>query len=202
MKERAIDNGVTGGRDFPKLPKEQKIALLNNEIRNLEENCMPRGVPALFLGGGHGIEIVQSVGMLAQTTELNHDYRLVFTDGRPHSKDPDPAFNGEGVGHWEGDTLVVDTIAIDERTGVTQGWTLHSDQEHVIERISRPSFNYLDYQVTIEDPKVLTKPWHSVVHHYTISLEPVFEWYCGVGTHDNEDIAVFKEEINKLQEEK
>lgn len=158
-------------------------------------DCMPHGVPAMFLGAGHGMQLVQ-------LTELNHDFRLIPTDGRAHSKDPDPAFNGEGVAHWDGDTLVIDTIAIDERVGVTQQWTLHSDQEHVIERISRPSLNYLKYQVMIEDPKVLTKPWHSVVHHYSLSHEALLEWHCGVASHNDEDIAAFQEEIRKLEEEK
>jgi hypothetical protein len=211
MKETATGGGAdaddsgrggTNLRNFQNLPKAQKIAILKNEILHLSMDCMPHGVPAMFLGAGHGMQLVQSAGSLVQLTELNHDFRLIPTDGREHSKDPDPAFNGEGVAHWDGDTLVIDTIAIDERAGVTQRWTLHSDQEHVIERISRPSLNYLNYQVTIEDPKVLTKPWHSVVHHYSLSHEALLEWYCGVASHNDEDIAAFQEEIRKLEEEK
>ena len=76
------------------------------------------------------------------------------------SLDPDTSFNGESVAHWEGDTLVVDTIAIDTRmrnisvgrTGDANAW-LHSEKEHVIERFSRPSKNYLMHQVTVEIPK-------------------------------------------------
>ena len=194
--------GGTNLRNFQNLPKPQKIAILKNEILHLSMDCMPHGVPAMFLGAGHGMQLVQSTGLLVQLTELNHDFRLIPTDGRAHSKDPDPAFNGEGVAHWDGDTLVIDTIAIDERAGVTQRWTLHSDQEHVIERISRPSMNYLNYQVTIEDPKILTKPWHSVVRHFSLSHEPVLEWYCGVNAHDDEDLTFLKEELKRLQEEK
>lgn len=195
------DRGVVG-RNLSKLSKEQQIAALNTEIRHLSANCMPHGVPAMLLEPGHGFDLVQSSAMLAQLTELNHDYRAIPIDGRPHTNKPDPAFNGEGVGHWEGDTLVIDTIAIDQRVGVMPGWPFHSDQEHVIERISRPSMNYLNYQVTIEDPKILTKPWHSVVRHFSLSHEPVLEWYCGVNAHDDEDLTFLKEELKRLQEEK
>jgi hypothetical protein len=202
MKQLMEADRAAVGRNLGKLPKEQQIAALNTEIRHLSANCMPRGVPSMLLEPGHGFDFVQSSGMLAQLTELNHDYRVIPIDGRPHTNRPDPAFSGEGVGHWEGDTLVIDTIAIDQRVGVMPGWLFHSDQEHVIERISRLSMNYLDYQVTIEDPKILTRPWHSVVRHFSLSHEPILEWYCGVNAHDDEDLTFLKEEVKRLQEEK
>jgi hypothetical protein len=201
IKQLTASARATGG-NYDKLPKAQRIALLNNEILHLSQNCMPHGVPAMFLEPGHGMELVQTSGLLVQLMELNHDFRLVPTDGRPHTKDPDPAFAGEGIGHWEGDTLVIDTIGLDERVGVMQQWSFHSDQEHVIERISRPSLNYLNYQVTVDDPKVLTKPWKSVVHHFSLSHEPMLEWYCGVNSHDDEDLAFLRQELKKVQEEK
>ena len=186
---------------YDKLPKPQQIAMLDREILMLSRNCMPHGVPGMFLGGGHGIQLVQGSGMLAQLTELNHDFRLIPTDGRPHTKDPDPAFSGEGVGHWEGDTLLIDTVAIDERVWNTDEWTFHSDQEHVIERITRPSLNYLNYQVTIEDPKVLSKPWNSVIHHFSLSHESLLEWYCGINSHDDEELQALKQRRQRLLEE-
>ena len=186
---------------YDKLPKDQKIAVLKNEILHLSENCMPHGVPGNF-ENGHGVQLVQTPGFLVQLIELNHDFRIVPTDGRPHTEDPDPSFNGEGVGRWEGDTLVIDTIAIDERARVTAQWTFHGAREHIVQRLSRPSMNYLDYQVTVEDPMVLTKPWTSVVHHFSLSHEPLFEWYCGVGSHDDEDIAAMRDELKKLEDAK
>jgi hypothetical protein len=177
---------------FDKLPKDQQIAALDMEILKLSRNCMPHGAPGMFLAGARPIQLVESPGLFVQLAELNHDYRVIPTDGRAHTKDPDPAFNGESVGHWEGDTLVVDTIAIDERVWNTDEWTFHSDQEHVIERVTRPSLNYLVYQVTIEDPKVLTKPWTSAHRHWSLGHEPLQEWYCGVNAHDDEEIQALK----------
>ena len=148
----------------------------------------------MFITNPYPIQLLQTPAVLAQLNELNNNFRVIPTDGHPHSKDPDPAFNGEGIAHWEGDTLVIDTIGIDERTWNNYvGW-FHSDQEHVIERISRPDLNHLDYQVTIEDPKVLTKPWTSAPRVWTLGHEPLQEYYC---TH-NEEVGQYKE-LNQKQ---
>jgi hypothetical protein len=115
--------------------------------------------------------------------EFPQTIRWIPTDGRPHSEDPDVSFNGESVGHWEGDTLVVDTIAIDTRmrnisvgaTGDGNAWT-HSEKEHVIERFSRPSKNFLNYQVTVEDPVVLVKPFYSAVQRWSLAQGKDDNW--------------------------
>ena len=185
--------------EFEKLSKPQMLAAIDAEIISLERNCMPRGVPAMFLEGAHGIQLVQSPAFLAQLNELNHDYRVIPLDGRPHPKDPDPQYNGDATAHWEGDTLVIDTVAIDERVWNSYVWQIHSDREHVIERITRPSMNYLNYQVTIEDPKVLTKPWNSVVHHFSLSHEPLLEWYCGITPNDDENLQDLRKRKAQLE---
>ena len=156
----------------------KKLSTLDAEILRPSVNCMPRGVPGMFITNPYPVQLVQTAKQLIQLNELNNNFRVIPTDGRPHSKDPDPAFNGEGIAHWEGDTLVIDTIAVDERTWNNfTGW-FHSDQEHVIERLTRPSMNYLTYQVTIEDPKVLTKPWTSAPRTWSLGQEELQEYYC------------------------
>jgi hypothetical protein len=132
-----------------------------------------------------------------QLVELLNNFRVIHTDGRPHAKDPDPAFNGDGVARWEGDTLVIDTIAVDETTwNDFVGW-FHSDQQHVIERITRPSMNYLVVQVTIEDPKVLTKPWTSAPRQWSLGHEDLQEYHC---TH-NEELDQLRR-LNELEKSK
>jgi hypothetical protein len=126
------------------------------------------------------MELIQTPGRLAMLYEYPLDVRMIYSNGRAHPKDPDPTFNGDSVAHWEGDTLVVDIIAIDFRlrniTGIGgTGW-YPSDQEHVVERISRPSKNYLIYQVTIEDPVVLAKPWKSAPRRWSLAQSPNEEW--------------------------
>jgi hypothetical protein len=163
--------------------KEMYPTEVEVELKRPSVNCMPRGVPGMFTVNGYPIQLITTPGQFVQLMELNNNFRVVPSDGRPHAKDPDPTFNGDGVTHWDGDTLVIDTVAIDEQTwNDREGW-FHSDQEHVIERLTRPSLNYLIYQVTIEDPKVLTKPWSSVPHTWTLGHEPLGEYYC---THNEE----------------
>ncbi len=156
----------------------KKLSAVDAELLRPSVNCMPRGVPGMFITNPYPIQLIQTPAFLAQLNELNNNFRIIPTDGHAHGNDPDPTFNGEGIAHWEGDTLVVDTIAIDDRTWNDYvGW-FHSDQEHVVERIIRPSMNYLVYQVTIEDPKVLTKPWTSAPRMWTLGHEPLQEYYC------------------------
>lgn len=165
----------------------KKLSTLDAEILRPSVNCMPRGVPGMFITNPYPIELVLTKTELIQLDELNNNFRVIPTDGRAHTKDPDPAFNGEGVAHWDGDTLVIDTVAIDERTWNNfVGW-FHSDQEHVVERITRSSKNYLTYQVTIEDPKVLTKPWTSAPRTWSLGHEALQEYYC---TNNREEEAL------------
>ncbi len=139
-----------------KMTKAQQLTAVSTEIARLERECVPDGVPGITLVGAmHGMQLVSAPGTFVQLTELNHDYRVISIDGRAHSKEPDPKFNGESVAHWDGDTLVIDTIGLDDRSWNDAGAWIHSDQQHVVERFSRPSRNYLIYQVTVEDPKVL-----------------------------------------------
>ena len=146
--------------------------------------CAQFGTPSTLLGGNATwpIQIIQTPGLVAVLDEYPLDYRVIPTDGRPHPKEPDPTFNGDSTGHWEGDTLVVDTIAVDGRVSNfgTPRW-LHSDQEHVIERFSRPSMNYLIYQVTVDDPIVLARSWVSAPHRWSLSIhkgELLGEFFC------------------------
>ncbi len=125
------------------------------------------------------MELVQTPGRLAMMYEYPLDVRMIYTNGRAHPKDPDATFNGDSTAHWEGDTLVVDVIAIDTRLrnimgNGEAGW-FPSDQEHVVERFSRPSKNFLIYQVTIEDPVVLAKPWKSAPRRWSLA-GPNDEW--------------------------
>ena len=93
--------------------------------------------------------------MLAQLYEVLNNWRIIHTDGRAVPKNPEPWFHGTSAARWEGDTLVVDTIGIDERTYVQPNGWFHSDALRVTERYTRPSMNYLIVEITVEDPKVL-----------------------------------------------
>ena len=172
--------------------------------------CPPGGTPTSITTQAteHGpMELIQKPGVLWILSEFPETIRRVWTDGRPHSKDPDVTFNGESVGHWEGDTLVVDTVAIDTRmrnisvgkTGDANAW-LHSEKEHVIERFTRASKNYVMYTITVEDPEVLVKPFTSAPHAWTLAQDPNDVWTEYLCT-SNEDPDFWKNVDQKTKEE-
>ena len=85
-----------------------------------------------------------------------HSFRPIFMDGRPHPKDLDPSYYGHSVGHWEGDTLVIDTIGFNERSWIDFRGLPTTEALHLTERIARPDFNTLRYEMTIDDPGAYT----------------------------------------------
>lgn len=89
-----------------------------------------------------------------------HSWRVIYMDGRPHPTGDDlrPTYLGHSVGHWEGDTLVVDTVGFNEKQWVAGSYPT-TEQLHMIERISRPDLKTLAYEMTIDDPGAYTKPW-------------------------------------------
>jgi hypothetical protein len=91
--------------------------------------------------------------------EFNHFVRQIWTDGRPHNTALGATWMGDSVGHWEENTLVVDTIGFNDKTWVDRAGHPHSDQMHVTERIRRAEPDFLTVDISVEDPKAYTKPW-------------------------------------------
>jgi hypothetical protein len=118
--------------------------------------CMPPGIPQTFFVPYY-IQIVQAPKHVVVAHEYLNLFRIIPTDGRPHPADPDPSWMGNPVARWEGDTLVVDSIGFNDRTEIN-GFR-HTEALHVIERFSRPDFDTLQYEATIEDPNVFAGPW-------------------------------------------
>jgi hypothetical protein len=119
--------------------------------------CQPEGVPR----EGPPKEIVQTPTTLYffyRPVENNRSFRVVPIDGRPHRKDVDAMVDGDSVGRWEGDTLVVDVTKLSEDTWLDTDGDIHSSAMHVVERLTRKG-NALRYEVTVEDPEMMTKPW-------------------------------------------
>ena len=122
-------------------------------------HCLPWGYVRSW-GTPYPAELVQKPEKLAILFEQNNMFHVVPTDGRDHPKNLYPTWLGDSVGHWEGDTLVVDTIGFNGQTWLdTEPERLTSDALHVIERFSRPDYNHIQYEITADDPKMYTKPW-------------------------------------------
>src|SRR5205823_1935646 len=95
--------------------------------------------------------------LLVMIYEYPNPFRMIPLDGRPQPVDPDPTWMGNSVGHWEGDTLVVDAIGFNDKTEV-HGF-MHTEDLHVVERFKRLENGSLQYDVTIEDSNVSASPW-------------------------------------------
>jgi len=106
--------------------------------------------------------------MIAFLFEYQTIYRMVYLDGRPHPSEimDYPEFMGHSIGHWEGDTLVVDTIGINERSWLDTAGHEHSGRLHLIERIQKVDDDHLKYTVTYDDPLFFAEPW-SITRTFT-----------------------------------
>jgi hypothetical protein len=126
--------------------------------------CMPSGFPSAFLGP-YPIQIIQTPQYLVMQTEFMNVTRIIPLDGRPHKTDIEPTFYGEPIGHWEGDTLVID--ARNYKRWSLDDWyyqnpkeyRMHSEEFHTIERLRRVDIDTISYEFTVDDPKIFTRPW-------------------------------------------
>ena len=168
VAERAAALLRRSGSNKP-LYKPEYWEMVKNFDHNANEedpsnNCMPAGIPRAgipsYIGQqpNHLIFIYPGQGGLIATQTM---YRMIPTDGRPHTplQELDGTYTGEGIGHWEGDTLVVDTWGFNANTWFDQlGGYFHSENMHVVERFRREG-NTLTWTATVEDPDVLLEPW-------------------------------------------
>src|SRR5207342_48397 len=122
-------------------------------------NCLPD--PFAYYHMVDLARFVQSPGLIAVLYQgtTNSVHRTIFTDGRKLPADPNPTWMGYSVGHWEGDTLVVDTAGYNDKTWLDFTGHPHSDALHVTERFRRVDFGHMQLDMTFDDPTTYTRPW-------------------------------------------
>jgi len=120
--------------------------------------CLPAGVPRSVMLGLFPQKIVQTPKEIVILYEYMNAFRTIPLNAK-HGDDLLPSYMGDSVGHWEGDTLVVDVIGFNDKTWLAGTGTFHSDQLHITERYTRVDKDQINYEVTMVDPKVFTKPW-------------------------------------------
>lgn len=141
------------------------------------DKCFPPGIPRLYYHP-FPMEILQVRGRVVMVFEYDHFVRYIYTDGRQHPADFSPTWMGDAIGHWEGDTLVVDTIGFNDKTWLDRVGHPHSEALHLIERMHKTDQNTLVDDMTIDDPKAYTKPWTA---RRTFQLKPkwnIMEFVC------------------------
>ena len=146
--------------------------------------CVP-GMPKLIVLP-YPYKIFQLPGVTVILYEGFTTFRQIFTDGRQLPKDPNPSWLGYSVGRWEGDTFVVETIGVNEKTWMDNAGRPHTDALRTVERYRRRSLGTLDVTLTIDDPKAYTKPWTVDASPSRLILgQDLLEYVC---TENNRDI--------------
>lgn len=144
--------------------------------------CLPAGFPSGMLSA-YPVQFVQSKTYLVMVHEFERMSRIIPLDGRPHHQGLDPTYYGDPVGHWEGDTLVIETTgfkrwSLDDYFYTNRNeYRMHSDALKTIEHIRWKDNDTLDYVLTIDDPKIFTAPWSQ---EFTMKIRPDWEKTTGL----------------------
>jgi hypothetical protein len=152
-----------------------------------ELHCYQSGVPKQTYVQ-FGFQILQPTNYVVIANEFMHALRMIPTDGRKHIDAKIKLYEGDSVGHWEGDTLVVDTTNLNDRTWYDTVGNFHSDQQHVVERFTPVDTNTIKYEATVEDPKVLTRPFKIAMDLYR-NNDPKYEQMEFACIEGNQDVG-------------
>lgn len=156
--------------------------------RPLGERCLmgfgsTSGPPMLPVLYNNNYQIVQTPETIMILVEMVHDVRFIHLDGRPHLPSNVRQWMGDSIGHWDGDTLVVDTTNFTDKTRFRGS----SENLHVVERFTRVDAGTILYKVTIDDPTTFSKPW-TLEYPFLATKGPVYEYACHEGNYAMPDI--------------
>ena len=160
------------------LREQNEVALSGAAAFDQKTRCWPPGVPAFHLNPVLPIYFLQTPGEVWMLLEPNHDVRRVAMN-QPHSENPELSWYGESVGHYEGDTLVVDTIGFNDITDIDNYRTRHSTKLHIVERFRlNEDKNVLEVAIYIEDEGAFTTPWSAIRRFRRVDDRPLIETVC------------------------
>ena len=170
--------GARGGGASPTLkPGAEKYRVSRGpQDTGATSDCLPL-IPPNSFGVPYEFQFIQNKDYLVILHEYPGTFRIIPLDGEPHPVDPDPAWLGDSIGHWEGDTLVIDTIGYNDKTEIS-GYR-HTEALHTVERLTRVAEG-VEYELTIEDPNVFAAPW-KVNRSFRFVDAPqkrIFEFVC------------------------
>jgi hypothetical protein len=153
--------GVVEGDEIPYRPEalaRKQDNFANRATRDTEAKCYLPGVPRITYMP-FPFQIIQLPDATTILYEYVHAVRHIYTNGTPHIRGPLEWWMGDSRGRWEGDTLVVDVVHFGADTWFDRTGNYHSEELHVVERYTLMDADHINYEVTIEDPKVFTRPW-------------------------------------------
>ena len=176
------------GGTLPYQPWAEKLRDERLKVMSIDDphvRCLPDNPPRHWTLP-HLTKAVHTPKLLVLMYEVNAMYRQIFLDGRPFPADMNPTWNGYSVGHWEGDALVVQTKGFRDDLWIDTNGSPMSDVAKMTERIRRPNFGTLDIVVTIDDPKVYTKPFTVTLAEQLEADTEIVDEFCAEGEKDYE----------------
>ena len=169
-KAQMVERGANGGREDP------------------HTYCKPPNFPRAWTLPQY-IKIVQTPGLMVMLHEFNAAYREVFLDGRPLPEDPNPTWNGYSTGHWDGDTLVIETNGIRDDMWLDIQGSPVTESARVTERLTRVNFGIMRVEIAVNDPKAYTRPW-SVTIEMAVQVDTtMLEEIC---LDDEQDVRLYQ----------
>jgi hypothetical protein len=175
------------GKPAPFLPWAQKIYDHNIEEERKGHTfaggptfCLPHGMPQMMTAATYPVEIFQSAKDFAFVHELQRNYRIIHLNrGHLAADDITPDYMGDSVGHWEGDTMVVDTIGLSEKTTFDMLGAPHTDKLHTVERIRMLNKDEWEDLITIDDPGTFSHPWTERATYKRVKPgDEIMEYIC------------------------
>lgn len=145
--------------------------------------CLPFGVPLMDTAASP-YKMLQMPGEILMLYEQGTTYRQIYLDGRKLPDDPQPSWLGYSVGRWDSDALIVDTIGVNERTWLDAFGHPHSESMHVTERFRRLDFGHMELQITVDDPKMYTRPFTIKVGLHLFPDTDLIESFCSENEKD------------------
>jgi hypothetical protein len=160
------------------------------EFMSVWDRCITRGAPAGMFPAGYNnaYQIIQTPGYVVIHSEMIHEARIIPIDGRPHAPGHVRRWNGDPRGRWDGKTLVVDTTNYNDKGWISTSAAggrikgiLQTDSLHVVERFTPIDANTIDYEATIDDPKMFTRPWTVSIPLHRDPTYRIYEYACHEG---------------------
>jgi hypothetical protein len=172
--------------DNPMRPAAVELFRKNTEKKanSSSARCLPQGLPRTDINSYAPFKILQTPGVIAVLYEVDNTHRQIYTDGRTLPVDPQPTWGGYSVGRWDGDTLVVDAAGFNDETWLDSGGHPHSDALRVHERFYRRDFGHMDLSVTVDDPRMYTKPFTIKVTELLQPDTDILESVCNENEKD------------------
>lgn len=177
----ANPKGLKPGSEVVMLPWADEVVKHRLSKEDPEANCLPTGIPR---GSPYPWRIVQTPTHYFILFEGNiHSFRQIFMNGK-HPDDPDPAWYGHSIGHWEGNTLVVDTVGFNDKFWFDYKGHPHTEKLHTVERFTRTDLGHMSMEVTIDDPGTYVKPFTTIGSATLMPGTELLEYICQENNQD------------------